>query len=462
MFGRRLAFMRPRTAAQPQPNAIFLKKRWPYRAADLGASSHLGGDPMLPDGEPWPACPRSGGPEPLHFLAQIDCGALPDVEGRHLLPGRGLLSFFLLIWDGLGSDEDRDPISWAVRHFDRSGGRLARRPPPADLKSIDERAERFSHRGLPFDIPEDSKRFGFVPVSPLPLVTMRDPASESDDPASSPPDLREHYDLSARAALRAALGPEPPTPPLITRDEAWPETVLHARFWIETALPAAKRAAEQAGEFLAHWDAGKRRDHPFYAKDERWQRESDAEREIVAERWRTGLRDKLMLVETLEQVSPDLAGLPAGSPVPEAARRALRAVQPIMTYDPECGENDARRASLTLLRRYPADELPLGPASLAWARATTATSNYSANYLLGCPQEVQSVSPRRAWRRMEALGWAPRGSSAQDVRLLAQFDTCYSGAGFLFADCGKAYFYALEQDLAARRFDRTVVIVDGG
>ena len=77
--------------AQYRQPAIMLHR--PYPPVKLPrVNSHLGGLPALPSGYDWP---RTNGGTPLHFLAQIDCAELPQVELR--LPRDGVLFFFARI-----------------------------------------------------------------------------------------------------------------------------------------------------------------------------------------------------------------------------------------------------------------------------------------------------------------------------------------------------------------------------
>ena len=57
--------------------------------------SYFGGLPIVPDDFDWPTLHnREGLLERLNFMAQIDCSDLPPGPGRHLLPAKGYLYFF--------------------------------------------------------------------------------------------------------------------------------------------------------------------------------------------------------------------------------------------------------------------------------------------------------------------------------------------------------------------------------
>ena len=67
--------------------------------------SYFGGVPIVPDDFEWPTLHnRQGLLERLNFLAQIDCSDLPPGPGRHLLPGKGYLYFFAPMSGAFGPD----------------------------------------------------------------------------------------------------------------------------------------------------------------------------------------------------------------------------------------------------------------------------------------------------------------------------------------------------------------------
>jgi len=79
--------------------------RRPYPPLNLASTnSHIGGRPCLPAGLEWPRM-RNG--TPLHFLAQIDCGALP--ENGSVLPTTGILFFFARIDEEMLWGENGEP-----------------------------------------------------------------------------------------------------------------------------------------------------------------------------------------------------------------------------------------------------------------------------------------------------------------------------------------------------------------
>lgn len=67
--------------------------------------SYLGGLPIVPRNFDWPTVHnREGLIERLNFMAQIDCSDLPPGPGRDLLPSKGYLYFFAPMSDSFGPD----------------------------------------------------------------------------------------------------------------------------------------------------------------------------------------------------------------------------------------------------------------------------------------------------------------------------------------------------------------------
>lgn len=95
----------------------------------IGASK-LGGVPDLPTGWAWPEWRG----EPMAFIAQVrlDEAAPYDAEGA--LPHAGLLSFFFATdCEPKGSEDDDDPTSWRVLHFDGDPATFVHQEAPARL-----------------------------------------------------------------------------------------------------------------------------------------------------------------------------------------------------------------------------------------------------------------------------------------------------------------------------------------
>ena len=111
-------------------DAVLLHRPYPpHLAADT--NSKFGGLPTLPENYPWP---RMNDGKPLHFLAQIDCSALPFASE---LPDNGILFFFALesdeqVWD----EEYLGDKGYRVVHIPDVTGKEPLRAPPDDLPPI--------------------------------------------------------------------------------------------------------------------------------------------------------------------------------------------------------------------------------------------------------------------------------------------------------------------------------------
>ncbi|MEA1071943.1 DUF1963 domain-containing protein [Sphingomonas sp. LY160] len=67
--------------------------------------SYLGGLPIVPQNFDWPLVhDRKGLLERLTFMAQVDCADIPPGPGRDLLPAKGFLYFFAPLSDNFGPD----------------------------------------------------------------------------------------------------------------------------------------------------------------------------------------------------------------------------------------------------------------------------------------------------------------------------------------------------------------------
>jgi uncharacterized protein YwqG len=93
--------------------------------------AHLGGQPRLPAGEPWPAADD----EPLSFVAEIDLAAIRDAIGDESLPASGFLEFFY----------DADQEAWGFDPAERLKWRVI---------WVDDRAPE---RAFPQDLQESSR-----------------------------------------------------------------------------------------------------------------------------------------------------------------------------------------------------------------------------------------------------------------------------------------------------------------
>ena len=215
-------------------NSALMKKHWPIHARDRNALSHLGGDPLLPSAADWPLCVFEGEQQPIHFLAQIDCSSLPQFDGRSLLPQTGLLSFFLLIHEELGGEDEN---TCAVRYFPMSQ-RLERYIPPENLMP-NYAARTYDQGFMDFLSPAKSnlavRRFGFVPITLEPFKTQIHPEASPMAPWGPAPEPTkenlEAYYAEREAAMDSILGKEPEddNPARYILESSWPQTVYAAR-----------------------------------------------------------------------------------------------------------------------------------------------------------------------------------------------------------------------------------------
>ncbi|HEU0097595.1 MAG TPA: DUF1963 domain-containing protein [Allosphingosinicella sp.] len=148
--------------------------------------SYFGGLPIVPDEFDWPTVHnRKGLLERLNFVAQIDCSTVPPGHCRDLLPDKGYLYFFAPLADSFGADarhfvcryeqgpvrkdwspldmpftgtvQSDDPVEAAWRgkrtHFDRVEIELGWLAEPTD-EEVAARGEE----GYPFEVAETIRR----------------------------------------------------------------------------------------------------------------------------------------------------------------------------------------------------------------------------------------------------------------------------------------------------------------
>ncbi|MEW4447456.1 DUF1963 domain-containing protein [Qipengyuania sp. JC766] len=130
---------------------IVLRRQIPPR--DKAPRSWLGGLPMMPDDMEWPRGTNpdnsDAGDVPLHFVAQIECSALPDDLWDGSGPRDGWLLFFLN-----GNTSQQEEGTYRVIHTTERG---AQRMPPSDIGAV--------HDGH-----FAGSQFGFMPQAHVPPV----------------------------------------------------------------------------------------------------------------------------------------------------------------------------------------------------------------------------------------------------------------------------------------------------
>ena len=93
-----------RTIARGQKARVAIKHVFPPRLPQR-SMSYFGGLPIVPEDFDWPTLHNQKGLlERLTFMAQIDCSDLPSGPGRDLLPDRGYLYFFAPMSMTFGQD----------------------------------------------------------------------------------------------------------------------------------------------------------------------------------------------------------------------------------------------------------------------------------------------------------------------------------------------------------------------
>jgi hypothetical protein len=93
-FGRQPPPARASVRGEPGRTAIVFRQQIPPRH-DPGHLSYFGGLPSMPPSFTWPTWTHEGASEPLHFIMQIDCAAVPASARQEGFPAHGVLYFFL-------------------------------------------------------------------------------------------------------------------------------------------------------------------------------------------------------------------------------------------------------------------------------------------------------------------------------------------------------------------------------
>ena len=87
---------------EPARTAVVFLQQIPP-AYDPRHLNYFGGLPTAPNSFIWPTWTHDGATEPLHFIMQIDCAALPSSARHEAFPAHGVLYFFLdLRWGHSG------------------------------------------------------------------------------------------------------------------------------------------------------------------------------------------------------------------------------------------------------------------------------------------------------------------------------------------------------------------------
>jgi hypothetical protein len=412
-------------------NAVLLKKKWPFRSVERQTRSHFGGEPSLPPEAQWPEVVSRGRLQPTHFLAQIDCAELPSIPERNLLPEEGLLAFYLLVGD------DLDGPVCAVRWQRESFGDLKPVRPPSELEAILTRTHSKDSAWI------QQQQFGFVPIELVALETFRSPVSDLPGRPNREAVQKCHeampaFEAATQACLRAALGPKPelPFPGNLLDDPQWPETFAHARAWTHDAIRLTERGLVSLRDRLSKLT-------------------QDDLKQVLSRR----IFEQEELLAALGSFSLKLQDGQETRGIDSHLRASIREWKPRLDMVIHAGVAQANDISKNLMHQFAEDEVPLSPQSVLSVRRLSLTDLYNSNQLLGYPLEGQNASAAIALDHLKRQNWASDSECVEDVCLLAQFDTCYGGVGFLFGDCDKVYFYGLKRHFESRQYDKVVTVL---
>ena len=300
----------------------------------------------------------------------------------------------------------------------------------------------------------------------LQFRTIPDPNSKSPEPQSPNANSGlapaiDCFQSQIAANFEAALGPALPPEFACEDDPAWPETAFQARKALESWQRIVRRDDGRMARVKA-FEEGRA------CEFEDWQDLTGDEIEKRVEKIRRELPDPPL--DPADDLRASLDALNDLDRPTEAQKRRVRVVANLSEHFKVWYSQDgspkwrcpAGDSAVAVADFAPFEHLELGPSSSGWLQNQIRDPAYNKNQLLGFPWEVQFWSNESALNRLIALGWASPRTRIDQIRLLAQFDTSYTGVGFMFADCGMAYFYIHEDDLAAHRFERSVMIIKSG
>ncbi len=342
------------------------------------------------------------------------------------------MAFYLLVGD------DLDGPVCAVRWLEESFADLKPRKPPLELSSILTRTHSKDSEWI------QEQQFGFVPIEPFSLETFRSPVSDLPALPNREEVQKCHvampaFEAATQASLRAALGPksELPFPGNLLDDPQWPETFAHARAWTGDAIQLTERNLALYRDIRSKLG------------------QEDLKRQVVNPRI-TGQEELLV---ALRSWLPQLRDGLDTKAVDSSLRARIREWKPRLDAVGHAGIAQANEISKNLMHRFAEDEVPLIQHSFASVRRLSLGDLYNSNQLLGHPLEGQFASAEIALTHLKRQNWADESDSVKEVCLLAQFDTCYGGVGFLFGDCDKIYFYGLKRHFESREYDKVVTVL---
>ena len=379
-------------------------------------------------------------PLPLHFICQIDFTDLPESPEALGLPGPGVLYlFYALDLEDHVVSVDSKPF-WRFVFQPAVSNASVRQSPPSKLRPID--------------------MGGHQPVAD---IRIHDPPTGTTELSYMP------VALGAIGINRAHASPRSGE----VLQGNFPESVRHARCWLLEDLENTITRIPVLMENVEAFAEGKRADHPRVAffkelkhsyrnspeitDDEAWRQ--------LSEHWHQDLAVFVARKPVLESLTLAISDLNDQSAVPTSLRKsfteqlALSAKHSV--FGRSWNEETDRAARQYLLSAWPSVDLPLSDCELCKAQAERERGEGNRNQLFGEPDEIQDFSRDEAFQYAQAMGWADSGAVVEDLILFLQLDSCFAGSGMMWADAGRAYFYAFRKDLAAGRFDRISHVLHG-
>ncbi|MBR1209739.1 DUF1963 domain-containing protein [Bradyrhizobium sp. JYMT SZCCT0180] len=113
---------------EPARTAIVFLQQMPP-SHDPRHLSYFGGLPTAPRSFTWPTWTHKGATEPLHFVMQIDCAAVPASARHEAFPSQGVLYFFLDLRWGHSN-------GFRVLYTENAMDAMAQAPAPANLAAV--------------------------------------------------------------------------------------------------------------------------------------------------------------------------------------------------------------------------------------------------------------------------------------------------------------------------------------
>lgn len=444
----------------------------------------------MPDGFAWPRRPYQWVPggsseRPLTFLGQVDCTALPQADGRDLLPRDGALLFFVH-WDLLEGEEGEHVTQGLVQHVPGRPDAWREVEPPADLPACYAGQADYHYRWLKHTdlttrrYPSSFPKWAMEPRPLAGISRERSDELEAERPILYPQGLSREQ---ARV-LQAAYGDAVEDNQLLNhynrdREGVWRPFAGFPHAWIAVEMAAglllhpeqgfppeavgrrptaagAKAADDFAAQLTGAMAEALRRHGIDPATLPPKRQPSPAEAEEKAQGYREARADAARWVERARR-----GGLHQG--VPEGEKAAFWAW--LDGLHAAAGGRAGDRRSAYYLNKCLGEAAVLSidlclahsaaAAALVPTEARDAVLQRHAALVRGHPQTAGRHQMLGAGLDVQN---APEEFGGTHV-LLMQFDTDY-GLGWMFGDCGVLQYWIAPGDLAAGRFDRAFVTLD--